>query len=121
MELTVKEAIEQGYEYFGVDGPDWQSLQELGDIDCELELDPDFLDDKNLFTKNSYSPSMSKQEIAELLADIIAVNHSEETGDDTDDVFDIVNGLDFTETANMINNALEKKRYYTLTDIKLKP
>lgn len=116
--LTVKEAIDQGYIYFGQDKGEFQHLHRIENIsDADFEFGPIMLAEKDSY----YTPSISSEEIAETLADIVYSQCGDETGDDTDEVYDIVKALDFTDAAERINNALVKKKYYKLTNIQLIP
>lgn len=116
--LTVKEALEQGYIYFGQDKGEFQHLHSIENIsDADFELGPVMLTEKEPY----HTPTISSEAIAELLADYVSCWNGDETGDDTDDVYEIVNGLDFTEAAKKINEALKNKKYYKLTNIQLIP
>lgn len=116
--LTVKEALEQGYVFFAQDKGEFQHLHRIDVIkDADFEFGPYMLAEKESY----YTPSISSEEIAETLADIIYSQCGDETGDDTDDVYNIVKALDFTDAAERINNALVKKKYYKLTKIQLLP
>ncbi len=114
--LTVKEALEQGYVYFAQDKGEYTTLHRIENIsEADFEDGPQMLAEKDSY----YTPFISSEEIAETLADIISSQCGDETGDDTDDVHDIVNGLDFSEASEKINEALNGKKYYKLTDIQL--
>lgn len=117
-QLTVKEATEQGYTKFGFDDEKWQSVMDLSEAQ-------DYFDhpkgDLVLFSKKQYSPSIDADTIKELLAEHISINHADETGDDTDNVYDSVKELDFEQTAQMINDKLETAAYWMATNIKLIP
>ncbi len=117
-ELTVKEALEQGYtKYcFGSDG--FQSLKDIIHVEKEhLERE-----DIRLINKESYHPlGISSKDIAELLAENLECNHSDDSGDDTNQVYDAIIELDFTEAENKITEALSKLNYYRATKIKLIP
>lgn len=116
--ITVKEAIEQGYIYFAQGKGEFQHLHSIEDINkCDFEYGPLFVAEKDSY----YTPNISPEEIAETLADIVSAQNGDETGDDTDDVYDIVKRLDFTAAANLVNEALKNKKYYKLTDIQLIP
>lgn len=116
--LTVKEALEQGYVYFGKDNGEFQFVHRIECIsEADFEDGPQLLAEKESY----YSPSISPEEIAETLADVIWNQCGDETGDDTDDVYDIVKSLDFSAAANLINEALKGKKYYKLTNIQLIP
>lgn len=117
--ITVNDAIEQGYMFFAHDTGEFGHLHKIENI-----TDADFEPDRPLYVaekESYYSPSISSEEIAEALADIIDCQCGDETGDDTDDVRDIVIELDFTEVAEKINEALKHKKYYKLTTIQLIP
>ena len=116
--LTVKEAIELGYSKCGQKTNDWQSLIDLEDIkDFDSKETTFYLADPK-----ENNPCTSAEDIKELLVDHIHINHSDETGDDTDDVYDILNAIDLKEfepLAELLNKALEAKKFYWLTDIKV--
>jgi V8-like Glu-specific endopeptidase len=120
MQLTVKEALEQGYTKFGFDGREWQSA-----LDLQTDIDADTFSGQSgkplLFHKEEYHPGIDAESIKDLLADHIACNHYDETGDDTDNVEDAVRELDFESVAEMINEKLLSTTYYKLTDIELIP
>lgn len=116
--LIVKEAIEQGYVYFGKDQGEFQHLHSIESItEADFEDGPQMLAEKEPY----YTPAISPEEIAETLADVMSNQCGDETGDDTDDVYDIVKGLDFSAAANLINDAMKDKKYYKLTNIQLIP
>lgn len=119
--LTVKEALEQGYTKCGYELAEWQTLQDVEDF-----LNPEEFEDWGnrkmvLFSKDSYSPSIDAETIKDLLAEHIACNHADETGDDTDNVEDSVRELDFESVAKMINEKLSTTSYWKATDIQLIP
>lgn len=74
-----------------------------------------------LFSKDSYSPSIDADTIKDLLAEHIAYNHQDETGDDTNNVEDSVRELDFDYVAKMINEKLSTAIYWKATNIQLVP
>lgn len=118
-QMTVKEAIEEGYEYCGRAGLEYQSLIELKDIP-EIDL----LDHEQhwvLASKDPIKPGITAKEISELIADMMESDWGNDTGDDTEDVYNTVSKLDFEATAKMINDALDFKWCRMLTKIKLIP
>lgn len=121
MKLTVKEALEQEYTKCGYELQEWQSLYEVSDFDNPGEFEQHYNRKMVLFSKDSYSPSIDADTIKDLLAEHIACNHADETGDDTDNVEDSVRELDFDPTAKMINEKLSKAVYWKATDIELIP
>lgn len=117
--ITVAEAIAQGYVYFAENNGEFSHLHKIEGI-----TESDFEFHKPLFVaekESYYAPSISAEEIAETMADIASNQCHDETGDDTDDVYDIVKSLDFTNASDIINEALKHKKYYKLTDIELIP
>lgn len=114
-EMTIKEAISQGYDYCGKHANEWQSLTPIEDL-----KDIDIADgDLYLADKEGSTFKFGKDQIAELLSDVIGDNESQETGRDTEDIYDAIKAIDFSETEKLINDALSKHRSYKLTDIKL--
>lgn len=117
--LTIKQALEQGYTHYGHFTIKY--FQRMKAID---KLSPDNIpDDAVLFDKTpSYTPIISSAEIADIIADVMAETCASETGeDDSDEIYDTVKALDFSSAAQMINDALNHKKYYPLTDIILLP
>src|SRR4051812_9253440 len=91
-ELTIKEALEQGYTCYLFTDSGFQSLQDISEVDDEDLARPDI----RLVDKEPYSPDgMSSKDIAELLADRLEDNHSSESGDDTLEVYNTIKELDF--------------------------
>src|SRR6266540_20008 len=116
--ITVKEAINQGYRYYGQNKGEFQHLNSIDNMnDCDFECGPVYLAEKEAY----YTPGISSKDITNALADIVSCQSHDETGDDTDDVYDIVKALNFTVTASLINAALVHKKYYKLTNIQLIP
>lgn len=115
--LTVKEALEKGFEHWGYEGREFQSLNDLEDISPD-----DFKSQNNLllFSKEYTTPTC-EENIKDFLADHIQEQWWSETTDDTNDVRDAIMDLDLSDIADRINKALESKKYYTLTDIELIP
>ncbi len=116
-ELTVKEALEQGYEYYVYDSDGWQSLKDISDMDMNWDRD-----DISLVNKDPSHPfGLDAKYIAETLAEIISINYSDESGFDGDDVYDAIKDLDLSETENKINESLSKINHYRSSGIKLIP
>ena len=115
--LTIKEAINQGYEYFVYPANGYQALNSLTDY-SEDEINWD--ENPTLCGKEPQHPAgMSAEELKEHLADIIADNHASETGCDTDDVSDAIKSIDFTEISNKIEAELSKINFYWQSEIEL--
>lgn len=114
-QLTVKEALDQGYEYYVYNDEGFQSLKHISDMDMDFSRE-----DILIIKKESYNPpGLNAKDIAELLAETIEHNHSSDSGDDTEQVYDAIIDLDFSEAERIIDEALSKLVYYRATDIKL--
>lgn len=111
--LTIPQALEQGYLFFGYKGIEYQTLNDLSDITQE-DIDRGVC----LFSKEYTSPSC-EENIKEFIADHIQDQWSAETNDDTSDVYDAIMSIDLSDIASRVNKVLEDKKYYTLTDIEL--
>jgi hypothetical protein len=116
-ELTIKEAIEQGYEKYGFLDKEWQTTNELSDLDPND--DKENFEDIVLFEKNSSQPTIDDETIANMLADYIADQDSHDCGRDDDSVYKTVAAMDFKDIAAKINKELEQHEYWMITDIKL--
>ena len=116
-QLSVKEALEQGYTKYCFNSDGFQGLK---DIDGEIDPSHFERDDIRIVNKEPYSPpGMCSKDIAELIAEHIECNHADDSGDDTEQVYDAIKELDFTDAENKIAEALSKLHYYRATDIRL--
>ena len=116
-QLTLAQAIERGYTYYGFKDSGYQTLLPIDDISPD-----DFPEDALLFGVNpSYTPKITPEEVSDLVADFVAERTAEATGDDTMIVHDTVKKLDFSAFADVVNLSLADRKYYTLTEIKLVP
>ncbi len=115
--MTVKEALEQGFEYYVYDSDGWQSLKDISDMDMDWNRD-----DIKLVNKEPTHPfGLDAKYIAETLAEIISINYADESGFDGDDVYDTIKDLDLSDTEDKINEALSKIIHYRSSGIKLVP
>lgn len=121
-ELTVKEAIEQGYTHWGYDNGEYQAVQRLEDITAEdFELkewrggDPVLADKEPVYVQVK-TPDLYT-DLIENLRDSGAC-----FGDDTDEIDDLVkNAVDWEDIATKINAALKTRPFYPMTQTKLIP
>jgi DNA-binding XRE family transcriptional regulator len=114
--LSVKEALEQGYDRYCFNMEGFQGLRSIKDV-TEEDL---ARDDIRIIEKDSYSPAgLTSKQIAEMLAEQIHLTHVDDTGDDTNTVYDVIKALDFTETEKKITKALSDLYYSRASDIKL--
>ncbi len=115
--LTKEEALKEGYTLCGYPDRDYQHLLSISDTD-----ESDFkIGELCLAEKDGTSPSTDEKDIKEMIADMMESNWGDDTGDDTEEVYKTIMTLDFSQTANMINDALKDKINYKLTSIILKP
>jgi len=117
-ELSVSDAIKQGFTMYGFGGCEWQVTNDLHD-DVFDEVDPEDWENLVLFEKTSSQPSIDSKTIAERLADLIADEDSDNCGRDDDRVYKTVMEMDFEDVAKMINDKLSEHKYWMITDIKL--
>lgn len=114
--ITKEEAIKQGYWLCGNSkNTDWQHLLPIEDLTDEEIAKGELV----LADTKSESPTTDADWIKELIADAMESNWGNDTGDDTEQVFNAIDKLDFTQTAEMVNKALENIKSYKLTDIKI--
>lgn len=117
--LTINEALEQGYSLCGWSEKEWQSLiniEDLSEDDFEYGSGVMVVASKqeNVFTIDS-------ETLNEIVADYIYDNYTQECADDTDEIYDLVKEIDFTEIVNTINEKISIKKWWTLTNIELIP
>jgi len=115
--LTIKEALSQGYTKCGDNKKEWQTLDDISELGKEDFVDRDIV----LAEKESFSPSISEDKIKELLADYISDEWYERCPDDTDEVYNKVSEVDVTDVTKRINENLSDKKAWMLTSIKLTP
>ena len=121
MELTQQQAIEQGYTHFGLYDEGYQHMRDIKYFNTDSYP---LTGNECLFEKESISPVVGAENIRELIAEDTECNWDSETSDDTNEVMNTIMDmpLDLFETlAAEINNQLQKKSYYRLSEIKLIP
>lgn len=112
--MTITEALKEGYTFCGRPDQEWQSLTFIND------LNPiDFEQPLFLAEKKGTSYSFGKDEIAELLSDVIGDNESQDSGRDDEEIYNAIKEIDFSHTENQIQSVLDGFLRYKLTDIKL--
>jgi len=115
-QLTVKEALEQGYEKFCYANEGFQALHDIKEAN-----EQDFARGVEIISKEPFYAGIDADSLKELIAEDIECNWVDQTGDDTEQVFNAVKELDFTDMAKMINDKLNAIPYYRSTGIKLVP
>jgi len=121
-QLTVKQALEEGYTHFVYASDGYQAIKGIEDV-LKDEKAIDFSrDDIYIVSKEPFHPSApDNEELKDLIAEHVWVNHHDNTGDDTDAVFDAVKAIDFNDISERIQSALNGLNYYHQTNIKLVP
>lgn len=116
--MRYSEAMDSGYEYFGYGGEQWQRLNPLEDLRAI-----DFADKRNifLFSKETYQPTISPEEVSDHLADQISDSYYVDSGNDSNDVYNEVKNIDFLDVSLRINEVLKKHSYRKLTNIRIVP
>lgn len=122
-QLTVKEAIEQGYESFFYNSDGWQRMRHLIDIGKGETVDWT-RDDIYIVEKHpAQCFSLSEDEIKDLILDELANQHDDATG--SDDSYNTIKeafaDFDFKSIEDAIDKVLEGVTSYQSTDIKLVP
>lgn len=123
IKLTVKEALEQGYTKCGYANESWQSVLDISEL-TELDFNRIHRSHLVLFSKDEYHPSISAEQIKDLIADTVSDTHGQDTGDDTDNVYDTLQAIElsqFESLVNHINEKLSEHVYWKGTDIQLIP
>lgn len=117
-QLTVNEALEQGYDKFCFNSDGFQGLHDI----CDAEQSDFERADIRIIDKTPFTPSgISAEDIAEMLAEHIEVNHYDNTQDETEAVYKAIKKIDFSDAEAKINEVLLSMFYYRATDIKLIP
>lgn len=116
--MTVSQALAEGYTKYGRGGEQYQSLQDIED----LQKEPEHWPHAELYVagKETFNPSLtSNEELQEWLATMLDDSNHDDVGDDTGAVYDAIKAVDFSDTANQINEALQTVQYLRLTNIRL--
>jgi hypothetical protein len=120
IQLTVKEAIEQGYKYAGYANLDEQPLIKLTELQPHhFEHDDPECGPLVLCTLGGYKYAIDADTIMELVSDYLAAQ--DEVADEDAELCDLAAEADYKPLAEDINSRLAKKTYYDLTDIPLLP
>lgn len=118
-QLTLQQAIEQGYTHFLYADEQYQVLQELESVkDYDYEKDIELVN-KEPELLDSY---IDEEDLREWIAEQVSCQHSDETGDDTDQVFDALEKLPlelFTPIIEAITEKMKSISYYKSSGIKL--
>lgn len=116
-QLTIKEALEQGYTYCGKKSDSYNSLHTIKD------LHPiDFGEDKlYLYSKQGVSPAITAECLKDMISDHMESDWGNDTGDDSEQVYEKAMELNYEPFADMINAAMADIVSYSFTEIELIP
>lgn len=118
--LTVKEAIEQGYQHFFYNSDGWQALKHLSDIEKGYKVDWSRDDIYIVEKEPKQVMSLSEGEIKDLIVDHLEGQYYDLTSnDDPNVVADAFGDFDFSDIEKKIDAVLEGITSYKSTDIKL--
>lgn len=121
-QLTVKEALEQGYENFFYNSDGWQNLKHLSDIKKGVEVDWKRDDIYIVEKQPKQAVSLSEGELKDLIVEHFESQYYDVTGDDdTNTISDTFSKVDFSPFEEIIGKILEGITSYHSTDIKLIP
>jgi len=115
--LSIKQALEQGYEFCGWANETYQRLKKIEDLDDSdfLPVDNDYL---VLAEKEPFYAAVDAEGLIEYCHDQY---HDQTNDDDYDDSDDSIKELilDFKELATKVNEKLKSKPHWRLTKIQL--
>lgn len=118
-QLTVKEALEQGYENYFIPSNGWQGVNNIADITPDVFLKEDIY----LCNKEPQIPSsLSADIIAEMIAERAESDYEDETGsDDASNIYEGVLALNYFDIAQKIKEEMANHGYYKQSKIQLVP
>lgn len=115
-QMTKSEALKAGYTMYGVDGQEFQHMNNIADM-----TDEDFNDPRgNLLVcdNEAHYASIDGDTIYDMVQDSIMGNS--EFHDDTDEIPDMLKAeINWDEIAEKVNAVCKKRPYYFLTKIQL--
>lgn len=114
--MTKSEAIKKGYTRYGIEGRDFQSLNDIADM-----TDEDFNDPRGklvLAGTEENHVSIDADSLRDMVTDNLMDNN--EFMDDTDEIPNLLKSeINWDEMAEKINAVCKKRPYWFLTDIEL--
>lgn len=118
-QLTVKEALEQGYESYFYNSDGWQGMKYLSDIEKGISVDWN-RDDIYIVEKHATQCiAMSEGQVREMILEQLECEHEDVTGSDdsVNIIQDAFKDFDFKTIEDAINNVLEGVTSYRSTNI----
>jgi len=111
--LTVKQALEQGYETYLYPADGFQRASVLG------EDEPDFTKEPMLTEKEPQHPNFDGDSIKDIVANQCDEWWYDETRDDDSGIYDLIMELDFSDITSQINEKLKEVLHYKQSNVKL--
>lgn len=120
-QMTVKEALEKGYVYYGYKGREYQHLSRIDQMTPEDWEGQEIIGTIILADIEPRYHTIDAESLMDFVAD--DYHDNEEIMDDTQDMDIIIKNEKklFEEITAKINEVLQKKDYYLMTDIELIP
>lgn len=115
--LTLKQALEQGYTHYTTTPDEWGMACELRNLIFEEEE----CEHLYLCERKANFPSITKEVIAGLIADKICEDDNDVCCRDSDEVYNAVKEIDFSDIQKTINDKLKQFKYWMFTDIQVVP
>lgn len=109
--ITIAEALKRGYVHYGYDnGEKFQLLHNINLLHAD-----DFERGKICPAENEGEcAKIDNEEIKELIANHVHDRWVDDTGDDTESIYDLLMELDFEDVANRVNEKIESVRNYKI-------
>lgn len=122
-ELTVKEAIEQGYTHWGIISQEWQTVQELDEgVFAEVEAMQENVEDVYLFHKKPDVSVIDEGDFKNHIVHFATDQYYDDTQrDDLEDVMNDLNKIDFSKIYEDVSKVLANHKFWRFTNIKLIP
>lgn len=114
--MTKSEALKAGYTMYGIDGREFQCMNNIADMTDEDFNDP--TGELLICDSEAHYETIDGDSIYEMVNDHI--QGSSEFQDDTDEIPNLLKTeIDWEDIAEKINEACKKRPYYFLTNIRL--
>lgn len=116
-QLTVQQAIAEGFEYAGIKGEQFQRVASIDGIGIDALKTGKYY----LATKEKTHPTINAASLLDLISNQVDSEWYDETHDDDSGVYESLAGIDLTEITALMNESLKKVWNVKITDIQLIP
>lgn len=114
--LTRAQAIQAGYTLCGYADEEFQTLIKVNEV-----MPQDYHKPLMLAEKEGTQPKITKEIIAEVVADYMYSDFGEINSDVAEEIYNDIKAMDFSDMAEKINEKVKKHQVFVLTDIRLIP